>query len=547
VRALGSLAALRVELSGSALPDARALPVRAAAPIRVRAAATRDAAGVIDVELELAADRIEWIGMGAAASISAEASVREAAGVLSAESRFSLAGAELTDAGSAASVEGTATLRGGSVGATFELREIELPELARAAAASARATLDLASGAVSAHIEAPHALAPDLARLGGIAADLRIADDALSGDVHVEQLVELSQPALIAPLRLDAKLSGPLARIALSGRATTPGDGLAFDFSGTLEPEPGRLELKIVLPETDLTPKTRQPDRVFPWLAGSIERAAGRVGGEALASYANGALAASAVIALNGVDLATDQGVLRGLMGVFAVTALDPLETPPAQTIWMKSAEVGMPLGNGSVRFQLKPDGVLHVERGEWAFAGGKIVFSGAIPLDARELTLELGVEGVSVEQLLAALDFDGLSGTGVLGGVTPLVMRGAQLLVTNGELRATEQGVIRFTSGEGGAALSRKQPALSPVLGALTDLHYDELTLTLNGDISDRVEVKMHIRGRNPNFQRGRPVVLNVNVDLPLGSLLRAASVATGVPDEIEEQVQRAMGKEKP
>jgi hypothetical protein len=87
----------------------------------------------------------------------------------------------------------------------------------------------------------------------------------------------------------------------------------------------------------------------------------------------------------------------------------------------------------------------------------------------------------------------------------------------------------------------------LLPVLGALENLQYNELTLTIDGDLGDRVAVKMHIRGRNPNFQKGRPVVLNVNVDLPLGSLLRAASVATGVPDEIEEQVQKAMGREKP
>jgi hypothetical protein len=286
---------------------------------------------------------------------------------------------------------------------------------------------------------------------------------------------------------------------------------------------------------------------VFPWLADVIERARGKLGGEALASYSDGALAASAVVALNGVDVTTEYGTLRGLMGVFATTGIDPLMTPPGQTIWMQSVDAGLPLGNGTVKFELKADGVLYVERGEWSFAGGKLGFSGAIPLDATERKLALSVEDVSVEALLTALDFDGLAGTGVLGGITPLVQRGEQLLVSNGELHATQTGVIRFTSGEGGAALARKQPLLAPVLGALENLHYDELTLTINGDISDRVEAKMHIRGRNPNFQKGRPVVLNVSVDLPLGSLLRAAAVATGVPEEIEAQVQKAMGKEKP
>jgi hypothetical protein len=285
---------------------------------------------------------------------------------------------------------------------------------------------------------------------------------------------------------------------------------------------------------------------VFPWLADTLKAARGKVGGEGVASYENGEFAASAVIALNGTDVVTESATLRGLMGVITATAIDPLATPPGQRVWMQSVDAGLPLGNGTLTFELKPDGMLTVDRGEWSFAGGKLVFSGAIPLDARERRLELRVEGVSIEKLLAALDFEGLAGTGVLGGVTPLLQSGPSLRVQGGALRATETGVIRFTSGEGGAALARKQPALAPVLGALENLHYDELTLTIDGDLADRVAVLMHIRGRNPNFQKGRPVVLNVNVDLPLGSLLRAAAVATGVPDEIEEQVQKAMSEER-
>jgi hypothetical protein len=212
----------------------------------------------------------------------------------------------------------------------------------------------------------------------------------------------------------------------------------------------------------------------------------------------------------------------------------------------MSGVEAALPLGAGSMRFQLR-EGLLAVERGEWGLADGKLIFTGEIPLDASERLLALRVEGLSVEALLAALDFEGLQGTGRLAGDAPVLLRGSEPLVRGAELRATQTGVIRFRPGEGGGALARKQPALAPVLGALEDLHYDELTLIMNGKLTDRVDVKLHIRGRNPNYQKGRPVVLNVNVDLPLGSLLRAAAAATGVPDEIEEQVQRAMGKEKP
>ncbi len=546
LRVLGTLAALRAEFSGSAQPDERALPLGAASPLSVSGTATRDENGAIAAEAKFAGDGIALAELAALAHVEGEATLRSDANEISGGATFRATSAEWIGVGSAASVEGAATLRGDAAEAQLALREIALPDLARAASSALNATFDLATGALTARIEVPVALAPEIARLDGVVAELHFAEERITGDVRIAKLVELSQPALIAPLRVDAKVSGPRGRIALAGHARTPGEGLVFDFEGTLEPESEKLDLRIVLPESDLAPKARQPNRVFPWLAGVIESARGKIGGEALASVSGGALAASAVIALNGVDITTEYGTIRGLMGVFTVTGIDPLATPPGQTIWMQSVDAGLPLGNGTVKFELQAGDILAVERGEWSFAGGKLGFSGALPIDATERNLALTVENVSVEALLAALDFDGLAGTGTLGGVAPLVQHGDELLVREGALRATETGVIRFTSGEGGAALARKQPLLAPVLGALEELHYDELTLTINGDISDRVEVKMHIRGRNPNFQKGRPVVLNVSVDLPLGSLLRAASVATSVPDEIEAQVQKVMAKEK-
>jgi hypothetical protein len=198
------------------------------------------------------------------------------------------------------------------------------------------------------------------------------------------------------------------------------------------------------------------------------------------------------------------------------------------------------------VRFELQPDGVLAVELAAFSLAGGKLSLTGDFPIDVEERDLTLRAEGISIPQLLTALDFEGLAGTGVLAGVIPVEQRGAKMFVRNGVLRATETGVIRFTSGESGAALAKKQPTVAPVLGALAELHYEELTLTLNGDVADRMDVKMHIRGRNPNYQKGRPVVLNVNVDAPIGSLLNAGMVAASVPEEIAGQVERYFGGEK-
>jgi hypothetical protein len=546
VRVLGTLAEMGVEFSGTVIP-AESTGLRASDPISVRGAGTRDAAGVIAGEAALSAKGIAWEGTLLASEVEIAAKLDGDAG----EATASLRMLELPGLARAANAEVRATFASdASRGeADIALREIALTELLRAPEARVKAKL-AADGAITARIEAPRALAPDLARLDGVAADARWAEEKLLAEVSVARLVELSQPALIAPLRVEASVAGPRGRLAVRGRALTPGDGLAFEFSGALEPARERLELRIALAETDLASKTRQPQRVFPWLEGVVTGAAGRLAGEALASYDEGVLGASALIALNGLELRTVHGTLRGLMGVISVTEPDPLVTPPGQLLFMSAADVGVPLAAGTVRFELRRDGVLHIEHGEWELAGGKITLEGDVDLEAEEQRAELKASGVKLEKLLEALDFDGLGGTGLLEGTIPVRVSGEHARIENGVLRATGDGVVRFTSGAGADALAKKQPAISPVLGALTDLHYDELTLTLNGDVADRLDVKIRVKGRNPNYQKGRPVVLNVNVDLPaslLQAMMQTAELTgTTAPESVIEAL-KALATEKP
>jgi len=511
VRAMGTLAELRVEFSGSVMP-AESTGVSASEPIAVEGAGTRDAAGVIAGEATLAMNGLAWDDTLRAGEASVKARLAGDSGEATASARE----IELPGLARVASAEVNARFAAdaSSAEADLALREIALGERLRAPEAHVKAQL-AAGGALTAHVEAPRALAPELARLDGVRVDARWAAEELSAGIAVAKLVELSQPALIAPLRVEASVAGPLDRLAIRGKALTPGDGFTFDWSGALEPARERLELRIVLAETDVAPKTRQLQRVFPFLAGVITGAAGKLGGEALASYENDTLGASALVALNGLDLRTVHGTLRGLMGVISVTEPDPLVTPPGQLLFMSGADVGVPLAAGTVRFELRRDGILRIERGEWELAGGKLTLEGEIDLQAEEQRAELRASGVQLEKMLEALDFEGLGGTGILEGVIPVRVAGEHTRIENGVLRATGDGVVRFTSGAGADALVKKQPAISPVLGALADLHYDELTLTLNGDAADRLDVKIQVKGRNPNYQKGRPVVLNVNVDL--------------------------------
>ena len=394
--------------------------------------------------------------------------------------------------------------------------------------------------AAAATIAAKRIELPGAARLTGLALDAKLAGSALALDLRIEKLAELSKPALVAPLGVEATLTGGLERLAVQGRASTGAHGFVLSFDGTLEPLAPRAALVIRVPETDLAAATRQPARLFPWLEGLVLRAKGHAGGEVDVRYADEKLSARAQLALRDVDLRTEHATFRRLNGLVTLLGPDPLVTPPGQTLSVALIEGALPLSDGVLRFELLPGETIRIEESTFRLAGGTLSFSGFLPLEAEERTLVLSAKRLSVEQILAAMDFEGLSGTGFLDGRLPLEQRGRHVRVAAGELRATEPGVIRYAAGAGTAAVAAEQPQLAPVLGALEDLRYETLTLEVSGDASEQLDVKVQVRGSNPNFQQGRPVVLNVNVEAPVSSLLRAGMLAYRVPAEIEGQVSR-------
>jgi hypothetical protein len=197
-----------------------------------------------------------------------------------------------------------------------------------------------------------------------------------------------------------------------------------------------------------------------------------------------------------------------------------------------------LPLGDGLVVFELAPGAMLRLERAEWRLAGGTLRASGRVPLGANERTLTLVADGLDVETLLASLAFEGLSGTGTLSGTLPLRQRGAALIVENGHVEATAPGTLRYQRAPDAAAAGTGHGQLDVLLGVLEDFHYDELTLTLSGDVAAPMDMTLHIRGRNPDYQGGRPVVFNVKIEAPLAGLVREGRSTYRVPEAIQKRL---------
>jgi hypothetical protein len=207
----------------------------------------------------------------------------------------------------------------------------------------------------------------------------------------------------------------------------------------------------------------------------------------------------------------------------------------------MARVDFGLELHNGVVRYGLNPDGTLDVERAEWEFAGGRIHTAGRFDITAEEQEVVLEVADVDLARLLDLVTFEGLSGAGHIGGRLPLVRRGDALEIRNASLTGDAAGGwIRYRAARGFAHLAPTREDLRVTLSVLENLHWESLELSMNGDPQGSVEIRLHVRGRNPEYQGGRLVELNMNLESELMHLLRSEAFVYRIPERIARRLAR-------
>jgi hypothetical protein len=248
--------------------------------------------------------------------------------------------------------------------------------------------------------------------------------------------------------------------------------------------------------------------------------------------------------ALRGVGLELAAARLDGVTGTLALQG-PPFETRGEQVLGVALLDPGVPLTDGLVRFRLRPDGALDVRSAVWHFAGGE--------MRADDVSLRAGgtlggatlrARDVDLATLLARVALPGLAGSGRLEGTIPVTRSPGGLTVQGGTLRAAGEGTLRYAPSDRVRALAASRPTdLGIAVAAFSDFHYELLQADLDGALQGEMKIGLHVRGTNPGFQQGRPVVLNLNLEANVSDLVRAGVTSYRVPEEIEERL-RAFSK---
>jgi hypothetical protein len=364
---------------------------------------------------------------------------------------------------------------------------------------------------------------------------------AVSSTLSVTAIESLATPARWTPVSLRASAKGE-------------GEGLSFDAEisdalgvWVLEAagryEDGRATSRVTLyPISFLSGATEIRD-LSPFLADYVEDASGTVGFEAEVVWGPEGLQGAGDLSLRDFGATVAGIAVSGVNTSTSFAALLPPATLPEQRAEIGRIDLGVPLERGVVVYELESGGPLAVSRLAFDLAGGR-VYAEPFTVDSAEVNdigFVLRAEEVELAQMLALSRIEGLQGTGVLSGRIPVRMSDRGLQLDEGILAAETDGVLRYTPENLPAFLQGDDLRSRMLREALTNFHYEELSVTVASESGENGEQRLTLnaQGANPDFLEGHPIELNFDFQGPLLGAMRSAVDVSGA-GEIEDMFEQ-------
>ena len=346
------------------------------------------------------------------------------------------------------------------------------------------------------------------------------------------------------PLFNPVRLTGMTAvlrdgRVTANGSVVLDRDGRAIaSFTANHETGTGEGAAQLTA-DALMFDETLQPHDLSALMRRLVANVEGPATASAEARWSRDRFGVSGTIRPNGLSLSMATiPVIRDVRGEVHFDDLLTLTTPPGQTVTIGELNPGVAISNGRVRFQLLANQQVAIEAAEFDFADGVLsVAPTIITMGAEETHLEVALRDLDAAALIATLNAPDLHATGRIEGAFPVRLTPRTAFIDNGVLHAAPGGgTIAYVgkAGEGVTGPSRV------AFDALRSFRYDDLSLTLNGDLSGEVVSEIRFQGENAGqpvdlspmsggpiaiSARGVPFRFNVSVRAPFRQLARTAA----------------------
>jgi hypothetical protein len=381
-------------------------------------------------------------------------------------------------------------------------------------------------------------------RASGIGAEAHLSAGGLDPGrpipISVGAIVHGGAPPWSAPLRLQGSVQPEGDRVTFDAKLAHTAGAVEMRVRGQHDLASAKGHAQVALPPVDLAPGRLQPGQLSPWLGDMVEEVSGRLALDGTLGWGAGdRLGADLDLLVDGLAFTAGPARFEQVNGVIALDELMPPSTPPGQQLAVGLVDIGLPLSDGLLTFDLEP-GQLVMEQLRWRFAEGRIRAAPfTIGSEEIQFSTTLTAERLQLDEIFALAQLDGLTGEGTMHGTLPITVTGSEAIVEGGELVSDRPGWVRYRPDQAPQALQAAGQNVNLLLQALENFRYEELRLTIDGRTDGEMDVGLHLKGANPDLYDGYPIEFNLTLEGALADVVRAGLAGYQIPERIREQMQ--------
>ncbi len=279
-----------------------------------------------------------------------------------------------------------------------------------------------------------------------------------------------------------------------------------------------------------------QPDELTRLTEGVIALVKGTISGLGRIDWnSTGKVTSTGDFSTANLDLAAPFGPVAGMKGTIHFNDLLNLTTPPGQVMTVQSINPGILVEDGVIHYQLLPNQLVRIERGEWPFMGGRLILEETVLNFARPTAKRLTFEvvGLDAHTFVQSLGFKELDATGTFDGVLPMIFDESGGRIVGGRLDSRPAGGSLAYNGVVNKADLGTMGNIA--FNALRDLRFKSMIIRLDGDLAGEFAARLDIAGVGigqsnqtqriiRNLLAKLPLHLNVNITGPFRALIATA-----------------------
>jgi len=159
--------------------------------------------------------------------------------------------------------------------------------------------------------------------------------------------------------------------------------------------------------------------------------------------------------------------------------------------------------------------------------------------LNGAERHSELAFTGISLNTLAKEMESENFAASGLLDARLPITTDRQGITIENGTLDARAPGGRLRYYGAFSPSMLTSNPQLKLIAGALEDYNYREIHGTINYPLSGDLKLNLKLTGRSEAVDANRDLVINLNLENNVPSMLKSLQASRNLTDVLENAVQ--------